>query len=416
MTRRKDSYGRVLRENETQRKDGTYMYRWRTSTGKREAIYAPTLDELRDKEDNINKDKHDGIRTDAKNVTLNEIFDLWKTMKKGVKDNTFQGYMYTWERFVRDDIGKNRIVTLKKSDIRRYYNKMLDERGLKVATIDSIHTVMHQVLDVAVEDGYIRNNIGDKALKELKQARNLESEKRMALTVDEQDLFLDYLKKTAKYNHWYPVFAFMLGTGLRVGELTGLRWEDIDEENGFVDVNHTLVYYQHADNGCYFGINTPKTKKGERTIPMMESVKEALAQEKEYQDYTGIHCKVTVDGYTNFVFVNQNGNVQNQGTLNKALKRIIRDCNEQVLDNRKGNEKVVLLPNFSCHNLRHTFATRLCEAGVNIKVIQEILGHSDITTTLDIYTDATSDFKKTEMKSFEEFINKKNKEDNTDGK
>ena len=416
MTRRKDSYGRVLRENETQRKDGTYMYRWRTSTGKREAIYAPTLDELRDKEDNINKDKHDGIRTDAKNVTLNEIFDLWKTMKKGVKDNTFQGYMYTWERFVRDDIGKNRIVTLKKSDIRRYYNKILDERGLKVATIDSIHTVMHQVLDVAVEDGYIRNNIGDKALKELKQARNLESEKRMALTVDEQDLFLDYLKKTAKYNHWYPVFAFMLGTGLRVGELTGLRWEDIDEKNGFVDVNHTLVYYQHADNGCYFGINTPKTKKGERTIPMMESVKEALAQEKEYQDYTGIHCKVTVDGYTNFVFVNQNGNVQNQGTLNKALKRIIRDCNEQVLDNRKGNEKVVLLPNFSCHNLRHTFATRLCEAGVNIKVIQEILGHSDITTTLDIYTYATSDFKKTEMKSFEEFINKKNKDDNTDGK
>ena len=176
-------------------------------------------------------------------------------------------------------------------------------------------------------------------------------------------------------------------------------------------MTHTLVYYQHAENGCYFGINTPKTKKGERSIPMMESVKEALAQEKEYQEYTGIHCKVSVDGYTNFVFVNQNGNVQNQGTLNKALKRIIRDCNEKILDNRKGNEKVVLLPNFSCHNLRHTFATRLCEAGVNIKVIQEIMGHSDISTTLDIYTDATSDFKKKEMLSFEEFINKKNKED-----
>ena len=411
MVRRKDSEGRVLKENETQRKDGTYMYRWRTSTGKRETIYAPTLEKLREKEDNIQRDKYDGIRTDAKNVTLNEVFDLWKIMKKGLKDNTFQGYMYTWERFVRDDIGQNRIVTLKKSDIRRYYNKMLDERGLKVNTIDSIHTVLHQVLDVAVEDGYIRNNIGDKALKELKQSRNLNTEKRMALTVEEQDIFLDYLRVTPKYNHWYPIFAFMLGTGLRVGEITGLRFEDIDEENGFVNVTHTLVYYQHAENGCYFGINTPKTKKGERSIPMMESVKEALAQEKEYQEYTGIHCKVSVDGYTNFVFVNQNGNVQNQGTLNKALKRIIRDCNEKILDNRKGNEKVVLLPNFSCHNLRHTFATRLCEAGVNIKVIQEIMGHSDISTTLDIYTDATSDFKKKEMLSFEEFINKKNKED-----
>ena len=71
----------------------------------------------------------------------------------------------------------------------------------------------------------------------------------------------------------------------------------------------------------------------------------------------------------------------------------------------------MLFPNFSCHNLRHTFATRLCEAGVNIKVIQEILGHSDISTTLDIYTDATSDFKKKEMLSFEEFINKKKKDE-----
>ena len=173
----------------------------------------------------------------------------------------------------------------------------------------------------------------------------------------------------------------------------------------------TFFYYQHADNGCYFGINTPKTKKGKRTIPMIEGVKEALRLEKEYQDYTGLHCKVTIQGYTDFIFVNQNGNVQNQGTLNKALRRIIRDCNQKVLDNRKGNEKVVLLPNFSCHTLRHTFATRLCEAGVNIKVIQEILGHSDISTTLDIYTDATSDFKKSEMATFEDFMNKKNKED-----
>ena len=119
---------------------------------------------------------------------------------------------------------------------------------------------------------------------------------------------------------------------------------------------------------------------------------------------------MAIQGYTNFIFVNQNGNVQNQDTMNKALRRIIRDCNEKVLDNRKGNEKVVLLPNFSCHNLRHTFATRLCESGMNIKAIQEILGHKDVSTTLDIYTDATKDFKKKEMLSFEEFINKKNTE------
>lgn len=79
----------------------------------------------------------------------------------------------------------------------------------------------------------------------------------------------DTLAITPMYNHWYPIFSYMLGTGLRVGEVTGLRWNDVDEKAGFVDINHTLVYYQHADNGCYFGINTPKTKEGERTIPMM---------------------------------------------------------------------------------------------------------------------------------------------------
>ena len=93
------------------------------------------------------------------------------------------------------------------------------------------------------------------------------------------------------------------------------------------------------------------------------------------------------------------------------LFKLALNSSPKVLDNRKGNGKVVLLPNFSCHTLRHTFATRLCEAGVNIKVIQEILGHSDISTTLDIYTDATSDFKKSEMPTFEDFMKKKNKED-----
>ena len=404
MDRRKDSKGRVLKENETERKDGTYMYRWRTGHGKRECIYAPTLEELRVKEENIIRDRLDGIRSDARHVVLNDVYELWRSMKKGIKDNTFQGYIYNWEQFVRKDIGMEKVANLKKSDIRRYYNSLVDKRGLKIATIDGIHTVLHQVLDFAVEEGYLRNNISDNALRELKQTRNLDYEEVRALTIDEQTTFINYLKKTAKYNHYYPIFAFMLFTGLRVGELTGLRWEDVDMDENIISVNHTLVYYNHADGECYYGINTPKTKKGERTVPLIQIAKEALELEKEYQDLLGIRCKAFVDGYRNFIFVNHNGNVQNQSGLNKALKRIIRDCNKKTLKNKEGDDKMVMLPDFSCHVLRHTFATRLCEADVNIKVIQDILGHADITTTMNIYADATKDFKAKEMKDFEKFF------------
>ena len=406
--RRKDNKGRVLKENEIQRKDGTYQYRWRTSDHKRHSVYAPTLEELREKEQKILRDKSDGIRTNAQKVLLNDVYELWVQLKKGLKDNTFQNYKYMYEQFVRDDIGKQKIVTLKRSDIRRYYNRLIDERALKISTVDNVHTVLHQVLDIAVEDGYLRNNISDNALKELKQARNLFTEKRKALTISEQNIFLDYLANNNMYKHWYPIFALMLGTGLRVGEATGLRWEDIDFENNTISVNHTLVYYNHAENGCYFGVNTPKTRAGERTVPMIESVKKALMQEKEYQNECGIKCNVRIDGFTDFIFVNRFGNAQHQGTLNKALRRITRDCNQQIIDNAKGNENLTLLPRFSCHTLRHTFTTRLCESGINIKVIQSVLGHADISTTLDIYADVTKDLKKTEMQTFEDFMNKKN--------
>lgn len=405
--RRKDSKGRVLKENETQRPDGTYSYRWRTPDGKRHAVYSRTLDELRKKELAVLKDKSDGIRTDAKNVTVNDIFDMWRNLKKGLKENTFQNYIYMYEQFARDNIGQLKITTLKRSDIRRYYNYLIDERCLKISSVDNVHTVLHQVIDLAVEDGYLRTNISNNALKELKQARNLFTEKRMALTVPEQEVFIDFLKNNSMYQHWYPIFALMLGTGLRVGEATGIRWDDIDFDNNTISVNHTLVYFNHNKGGCYFGINSPKTRAGERTVPMIESVREAILQEKENQRLSGIQCNVRVDGYTDFVFVNRFGNVQHQGTLNKTLRRIIRDCNDEAFEKSKGKQPDVLLPKFSCHTLRHTFTTRLCESGINIKVIQSVLGHSDISTTLDIYADVTKDLKRAEMQSFDDFMKKR---------
>ncbi len=394
-----------LKTGESQRPNGTYVYRWTDTDGKRNAIYAPTLELLRIQEEQIVVDKYDGIRTDKKNLTVNDMFDLWCQLKRGIKDSTFKNYIYMFELFVKPVFGKNKISMVKKSDIRRFYNSLADGKILKIATIDNVHNVLHQVFQVAVDDNIIRSNPTDGMLKELKLSHGFEREKKNALTVEQQKLFFDFLMNNSKNQHWYPIFYIMANTGMRVGEITGLRWRDIDLDEGIISVNHTLVYYNHRDEkGCYFSINTPKTQAGVREIPMTDGVKKAFLMEKEYQKNAEIESVSRVDGYDDFIFVNRYGMVQNQGNLNKAIRRIMRDCNDEVLEKFGADSNPILLPHFSCHILRHTFATRLCESGINIKVIQSVLGHADVSTTMNIYVDVTNALKKKEIAAFGDYI------------
>ena len=404
VERRKDKKNRVLKEGEYQRSCGTYEFKWRDKSGGRHSISAVTLEELREKELDVLRDVLDGVKADKNNLTINDLYNSWVQLKRGLKDNTFSNYKYMYTMFVEPDFGKRKIVDLKRSDIRSFYNYLADERHVQINTIDCIHTVLHQVLELGVEDDYLRYNPSDNALKELKKARNFEVTKRRALTVPEQELFEAYLSKQGQYHRWYPIFIIMLWTGMRVGEVTGLRWCDIDLEDDTISVNHTLVYYdKRNDERCTFAINTPKTAAGERIIPMLPKVKEAFLMEKQYQEECGLESRAVVDGYRDFIFINRFGNVQHQGTLNKALTRIVRDCNFEILD-KPHKKDTVILPKFSNHSLRHTFTTRMCEAGVNLKVMQEILGHADAETTMDIYAEATKELKKSELDSFAEFF------------
>ena len=410
VERRKDNKRRVLKEGEYQRSSGTYEFKWRDKRGNRHSISAVTLEELREKELDVLRDVLDGVKVDKNNLTVNDLYNSWIQLKRGLKENTFSNYKYMYKMFVEPDFGKNRITDLKRSDVRGFYNFLAEEKHVQINTIDSIHTVLHQVLEIAVEDDYLRYNPSDNALKELKKAVNFEVEKRRALTVSEQEIFEAFLRKKGQYHRWYPVFTVMLWTGMRVGEITGLRWCDIDLEEGSINVNHTLVYFdKRAEERCTFAINTTKTKAGERSIPMLPKVKEAFLMEKEYQRECGVKSESVVDGYRDFIFVNRFVNVQHQGTLNKALRRIIRDCKFEILDKNKQND-VIILPKFSNHSLRHTFTTRMCEAGVNIKAMQEILGHADAETTMDIYAEATKELKKSELINFEEFFARHSKE------
>lgn len=224
-----------------------------------------------------------------------------------VCQNTLNLALFTAKRsWATNHVGN---IDGKLEDVKRFYNKLADERGLKITTIDNVHTVLHQILQLAMEGNYVRQNVSDNLLKELKQSHAFHDEHKRALT-----------------------------------EVCGLRWDDIDLENGMIDVNHTLVYYNHRDeNGCYFNVHTPRTKAGNRQIPMTEDVKAAFMEERRCQEENGLECKVMVDGYTNFIFINRFGNLQHQRTLNKAIRRIVRDCNDAQLS--KGWKNPVILPN-----------------------------------------------------------------------
>lgn len=405
MERRKDNKNRVLKEGEYQRANGTYEYRWTDVLGQRHSIYAKKLDKLRMKEKEITKNDFIGIRSDNPNLKINDLFERWKEIKRGVKSNTFSNYVYIYNRFVKNDLGQIKVKKIKSSDVRAFYISLHEKNDVKIGSLKCVQSVLHQVFDLAVEDQYILKNPSDHALRELKKIYGENSEKR-ALTKSEQKIFEDFLKNDEDSYRWYPIFTVMLWTGMRVGEITGLRWCDLDFENNLINVNHTLVYYNnHEKNRMCFSINTPKTKNSIRNIPMIEKVKQAFIEEKRLQKEAKLESTAIIDGYKDFVFINVHGAPHLYVALNSVLTRIIRDCNTKIIDSDPYNEDPELIPKISNHTLRHTFATRMCEYGVNIKVIQEILGHSDIGTTLNIYAEATEDFTSKEIEKFSENFN-----------
>lgn len=303
-----------------------------------------------------------------------------------------------------ENIGEYPLFNIKKSDIRIFYNQLVESRGLKIRTLDCIHTVLYQVLELAVDEDRIRINPSSNALNELKRINNDGEKKKKALTLEEQIAFEKYLGENKITNRWEPIFIIMLNTGLRVGEVTGLTWDDINFESNTISVNRTLTYYKHEDNKTRLTVNTPKTKNSRREIPMISSVREAFKKEKEIQKDLNISQTLEVDGIRNFVFINRFGNPINQAPLNKALRRMVKLYNEEQL--QKYNDEAVFLPKISCHTLRHTFTTRQVEAGTNLKVLQDVLGHADVRTTMNVYAEATEDLKQKEFEKYNLYLNK----------
>lgn len=382
-----------LEKGETIRKDGTLMYRVPKSDFDWDEpippVYAKTLPELREKKAALLNKLNKRLNAQYSKATVDDVYLLWKDAKAGlVRNNTLNNYCYMYDHFIRrTKFGKIRAVSVHKSDVMAFYNSLANQ-GVKPHTMETLQNVLHQMFEILVEDNYIVANPADGALTNLKKATTLGKSHRSALTIPEQWRLLQFLKSDAKYDYWRILLIFMLGTGLRIGEVAALRWDDIDFEKRTIRISHSLVLFAHPGQkpSCTFEMHDPKTPAGFRIIPMMDFVYDVLMERKRYVDESGDKSE-TVCGFDNLIFFNRFCQAIHQGTVNKAIRRIIRDCNEDALLNAKGKKEPILLPAFSCHTLRHTCVSMLIHCNINPNVVKEYMGHASLETTIDIYTD-----------------------------
>lgn len=398
--KRTDNKGYVLCVGEYQDKSGRYCFKYTDLDKKRHAVYALTLKELREKEKQIEKDQEDGIDNTRGNMTLNQLFQEYLDLKTDLKKSTRCNYQASWNSTIRDsDIGKMKISKINKVHIQKFYSA-LSKQGLAANTIKFYHNLICASLEFAVETDAIRKNPAKGAKKGIGGTKKEKS----AMTVLEQEKLLDFVKNNKQYCVYHPLMVFALSTALRIGELTGLRWSDVDLKENIIHIRQQLIYRNLGD-GCRFHVQDLKTEAGRRDIPLTVSARKSLIKQKELAFLLGTKQKKEIDGITDFVFLNSLGNPYATNAINFMLKNIVNAYNrlEQTIADREKRESE-LLPHISAHILRHTACTRMAESGIDPKTLQYIMGHSSIAVTMDIYNHVDATRVKNEMEKAEDVI------------
>ena len=403
MAARKDNKGRALRKGEFQRaSDGKYVYGYVDPNGVRRYIYSKDLKTLREREEKLIKNQLDGLDVYvAGSADLNFVFDRYISTKSELRRTTYTNYTYMYDHFVRDGFGKKKVGDIKYSDVLHFYHDLIHNKGIQINTLDTIHTVLHPTFQLAVRDGIIRMNPSDGVMAELKKKTGNKKGIRHALTLEQQRAFMNYIAESPVFVGWLPFFTVLLGTGCRIGEVVGLRWQDVDLKERTININHAMTYYPRRDDTykCEFKVSLPKTDAGIRTLPMMKQVYEALQGEYDRQKEEGF-SEAVVDGMSGFIFTNRFDTIHNPQAVNRAIKRIYEAYNaEEIVRAKNEHRDPIIIPHFSCHHLRHTFCTRFCENETNVKVIQSVMGHRNIETTMDIYAEATEERKQESFES-----------------
>ena len=368
--KRRDNKGRLLRTGESQRKDLTYEYRYTDATGKRKSVYAKNLQELRRREDQIQKNVDDSINYCEGSINVIELVERYVALKQGVRHATKVGYNFVLNLIRKEDFCYRRINTIKVSDAKLWLMK-LQRDGRGYSTITSVRGVVKPAFQMACDEDIIRKNPFAFSLAGVVVN---DSQKRVALTPDQQKTFMDFVKEDSHYSRYYDEFNVLLGTGMRVSEFCGLTMEDLDFANRKIRVEKQLI---RENKGAYH-VEKTKTESGVRFIPMsdevFQSLKNILKNRKKPQK------QMMVDGCTGFLLLDKNGNPKLALHLEHHMQWTMKKYRKT---------RTEPLPTVTPHVLRHTFCTNMANAGMDLKSLQYLMGHADAGVTLNVYTHAS---------------------------
>ena len=371
----KDLRGKELGVGISQRKDGLYTARFTDKSGKRRQQYFKKLQDCRNWLANARfEDEHGGINA-CGDMTVNAWFEYWITEIKGktVRWSTLGSYKDRYNKNIKEVIGKMIISEVKPMHCQNVLN-IMDNNGYAGASMERTKVTMSAMFSDACENGLISINPVTKSVKCPKK----KNKNTRVLTLEEQKKFLQTTKENVNYNH----FLFILQTGVRSSELRGLKWSDIDFKNRIIHIRRNVT---HDSNNNKFVVGDLKTSSGQRDIPMTQTVYDLLVEIKSKQ--ASRKHKVIQFEFVDNIFLNRNGRLIPNSNYDRYLEKLCI---------KAGIEKI------SMHTLRHTFATRCIESGMKPKTLQKILGHANISITMDLYVHVTEDEKEKEMKKFEE--------------
>lgn len=364
----KDLKGKELGVGITQQKNGLYNAGFVDKLGKRRVKRFKKLQECRKWLDEAKYiDEHSSI-TEANAMMVDAWFEYWIFIKeKTVRPNTVRNYRERYHRNISKVIGKMLLIDVKPIHCQKIFSDMADE-GYKTTTIYQTRIALYNMLDFAKENDVIINN---PCKKSVKSDMGQPSDKKEALTIDVQRKFLEAARDQSYENQ----YRFVLQTGLRTGELVGLKWDDIDFKNKTLTISRTMEYRYKVGE---WRIGPPKSGSGYRTVPLTDEAIRILKAQKEKNS----KIEVIPMEWADQVFLCRKEEPVKNSTYDTALFKI---CDK------------VGIKRFSMHVLRHTFATRCIEAGMMPKTLQKILGHSNIGITMNLYVHITEDEKHKEI-------------------
>ena len=377
--KRRDNKGRILRTGESQRKDLIYQYRYTDIRGKRRTIYSSNLSELRKKEAEILKHLSEGIDYAAGQITVIALVERYIRLKQGTRYNTKVGYKFVLNIIKTEDFGYRQIRDIKVSDAQAWMIKLHDD-GRGYSTLTSVRGVIKPAFQMAYNEDAIRKNPFDFKLVDVVPN---DSQKRIALTDEQQEIWMNFIREDKTYSKYYDEFVVLLGTGMRVSEFCGITKDDLQFSERRIRVDHQLV----RERGGKYYVEKTKTECGCRFIPMTDEVYRSLLNILERRKK--VAKEFIVDGYSGFLLLDKNDHPKVALHIENEMRWAMKKYSKLHPDKP--------LPHITPHVFRHTFCTNMANKGMDVKHLQYIMGHSDVGVTLNVYTHANYDLAAEQM-------------------